>query len=101
MSRSLTFPAIIPMRNATEAELATGARASLPLQAGRRLAGWFGDDPVDAESGWRSADAQRDAAVRLGLVASGAALTGQMARRLQWACEVADHAGYMDTDEGQ
>jgi hypothetical protein len=54
MSRRLTFTAIIPVRNATEEELAAAARASLPLQAGRRLADWFGDDPVDAESGWRS-----------------------------------------------
>ncbi len=99
MSRSLTFPAIIPMRNATEAELATGARASLPLQAGHRLADWFGDDPVDAESGWRSADAQRDAAVTLGLVTSGDAMTGEMARRLHWTYEVAYHAGYMHTSE--
>ena len=38
MSR-LAFPAIIPVRNATEEELAAAARASLPLQAGRRLAG--------------------------------------------------------------
>ena len=65
MSRRLTFPAIIPVRNATEAELAAAARASLPLQAGHRLADWFGDDPVDSESGWRSAHAQRDAAVTL------------------------------------
>jgi hypothetical protein len=41
----LTFPAIIPVRNATEAELAAAARASLTLQAGRWLADWFGDDP--------------------------------------------------------
>ena len=55
MGRRLAFPAIVPVRNATEEELAAAARASLPLQAARRLADWFGDDPVDAESGWRSA----------------------------------------------
>ena len=95
----LTFPAIIPVRNATEAELAAAARASLTLQAGRWLADWFGDDPVDAESGWRSADAQRDAAVTLGLVTSGDAMTSETASRLHWMYEVAYHAGYMHTTE--
>jgi hypothetical protein len=71
MSRRLAFPAIIPVRNAAEEELAAAARASLPLQAGRRLEDWFGDDPVDAESGWRSAHPQRDAAETLSLVARG------------------------------
>jgi hypothetical protein len=37
----LTFPAIIPVRNATEEELAAAARASATLQAGRRLAAWL------------------------------------------------------------
>jgi hypothetical protein len=44
----LTFPAIIPVRNATEEELAAAARASVPLQAGRRLADWL------FEQMWRS-----------------------------------------------
>jgi hypothetical protein len=95
----LTFPAIIPVRNVTQAELAAAARASLPLQAGRRLADWFGDDPVDAESGWRSPDAQRDAAVTLGLVTRGDAMTGETASRLHWIYEVAYHAGYLHTSE--
>jgi hypothetical protein len=99
MSRRLAFPAIIPVRNATEEELAAAARASLPLQAGRRLADWFGDDPVDAESGWRSAHAQRDAAVTLGLVARGDAITGETTSRLRWIYEVAYHAGYLHTSE--
>ena len=77
MSRRLAFPAIIPMRNAADEELAAVARASLPLQAGRRLADWFGDDAVDAESGWRSAHAQRDAAMTLSLVARGTRAAGQ------------------------
>jgi hypothetical protein len=38
MSRRLVFPAIIPVRNAAEKELAAAARASVPLQAGRLLA---------------------------------------------------------------
>ncbi len=46
----LTFPAIIPVRNATEEELAAAARASVPLQAGRRLADWFGDDAARSRS---------------------------------------------------
>jgi hypothetical protein len=85
----LTFPAIIPVRNATEEELAAAAQASVPLQAGRRLADWFGDAPVHAESGWRSADAQRDAAVTLALVTRGDAMTGEAAGRLHWTYEVA------------
>jgi hypothetical protein len=95
----LTFPAIIPVRNATEEELAAAARASATLQAGRRLADWFGDDPVDAESGWRSAHAQRDAAMTLGLVARGDAMTDETASRLHWIYEVAYHAGYVRTSE--
>jgi hypothetical protein len=83
------------VRNATEEELAAAARASLPLQAGRRLADWFGDDPVDAESGWRSAHAQRDAAVTLGLVARGDAITDETTSRLRRIYEVAYHAGYL------
>jgi hypothetical protein len=59
----LTLPAIIPVRNAADEQLAVAARASVPLQAARRLADWFGDQPVDAELGWRSASAQRDAAM--------------------------------------
>src|SRR6266568_3674697 len=98
MSR-LTFPAIIPVRNATEEELAAAARASATLQAGRRLADWFGDDPVDAESGWRSAHAQRDAAMTLGLVARGDAMTDETASRLHWIYEVAYHAEYVRTSE--
>jgi hypothetical protein len=50
MSGCLTFPATIPVRNVTEAELAAAVRASLPLQAAQRLADWFGDGPVDAQS---------------------------------------------------
>jgi hypothetical protein len=96
---ALTFPAIIPVRNVTQAELAAAARASLPLQAGRRLADWFGDDPVDAESGWRSPEAQRDAAVTLGLITRGDAMTGETASRLHWIYEVAYHAGYLHTSE--
>jgi hypothetical protein len=61
----LAFPAIIPLRNATEQELAAAARASSSLQAARRLGDWFGDDPVSAKSGWSSAQAQRDAAMTL------------------------------------
>lgn len=99
MSRRLAFPAIIPVRNPAEEELAAAARASLPLQAGRRLADWFGDDPVDAESGWRSAHAQRDAAVTLGLVARGDTMTGETTSRLRWIYEVAYHAGYLHTSE--
>src|SRR5712691_11133002 len=99
MSRRLAFPAIIPLRNATEKELAAAARASLPLQAGRRLADWFGDDPVDAESGWRSAHAQRDAAVTLGLVARGDAITDETTSQLCWIYEIAYHAGYLHTSE--
>jgi hypothetical protein len=98
MSR-LAFPAIIPVRNAAEEELAAAARASLPLQAGRRLADWFGDDPVDAESGWRSAHAQRDAAETLSLVARGDAITDETTSRLRWIYEVAHHAGYLHTSE--
>jgi len=98
MSR-LTFPAIIPVRNATEAELAAAARTSVTLQAGRGLADWFGDDPVDAESGWRSAHAQRDAAMTLGFVARGDAMTDETASRLHWIYEVAYHAGYVHTSE--
>jgi hypothetical protein len=99
MSRSLTFPAIIPVRNATEAELATAARASVPLQEARRLADWFGDYPVDAESGWRSPAAQLDAAVTLGLVPRGEAMTDETTRRLRWMYEVAYHAGYVHASE--
>jgi hypothetical protein len=99
MSRRLAFPAIIPVRNATEAELAAAARASLSLQAGRRLADWFGDDPADAESGWRSAHAQRDAAATLSLVARGDAITDETTSRLRWIYEVAYHAGYLHTSE--
>ena len=99
MSRSLTLPAIIPLRNATEAELAAAARASTPLRAGRRLADWFGDDPVDAQSGWRSARAQRDAAMTLGLVTGGDAMTGETTSRLGWIFEVAYHAGYVHMSE--
>ncbi len=99
MSRRLAFPAIIPVRNATEKELVAAARASLPLQAGRRLADWFGDDPVDAESGWRSAHAQRDAAVTLGLAARGDTITDETTSRLRWIYEVAYHAGYLHTSE--
>ncbi len=98
MSR-LAFPAIIPVRKAAKEELAAAARASLPLQAGRRLAGWFGDDPVDAQSGWRSAPAQREAAVTLGLLARGDAITGETTSRLHWIYEVAYHAGYLHTSE--
>ncbi len=98
MSR-LTFPAIIPLRSATEEELAAAARASLPLQAGRRLADWFGDDPVDAESGWRSADAQRDVAMTLGLVTGSDAMTDETTSRLRWTYEIAYHAGYLHTSE--
>src|ERR1700730_5451901 len=85
----LTFPAIIPVRNATEEELAAAAQASVPLQAGRRLADWFGDDPVHAEPGWRPADAQRDAAITLGLVTRGDAMSGEAAGGLHWIYEVA------------
>jgi hypothetical protein len=99
MSRSLTFPATIPVRNVTEAELAASARASMPLQAGRRLADWFGEAPVDAESAWPSARAQRDAALTLGLVAGGDAMTDETASRLRWIYEVAYHAGYLHTSE--
>lgn len=99
MGRRLTFPATIPVRNATEEELAAAARASMPLEAGRRLADWFGDDPVDAESGWRSADAQRDAAMTLGLVTRGDAMTDQTTSRLRWLYEVAYHAGYVHASE--
>jgi hypothetical protein len=99
MSRRLVFPAIIPVRNATEEELAAAARASVPLQAGRRLAAWFGDGPVDAESGWRSARAQQDAAVTLGLVARGDAITGETTSWLRWIYEVAYHAGYLHVSE--
>ena len=95
MSGRLTFPATIPVRNVTEAELAAAARASLPLQAGRRLADWFGDGPVDAQSGWRSPCAQRDAALTLGLAAGGDAVTDEATSRLQWIYEVAYHAGYV------
>src|SRR5258708_28817841 len=95
----LTFPATIPGRNATEAELAAAARACGPLHAARRLADWFGDDPVDAESGWRSAYAQQDAAVTLGLVARGDAMTEETASRLSWTYEVAFHAGYLHTSD--
>ena len=98
MSR-LAFPAIIPVRNAAKEELAAAARASLPLQSGRRLADWFGDDPVDAESGWRSAHAQRDAAETLSLVARGDAITDETTSRLRWIYEVAYHAGYLHTSE--
>lgn len=97
--RSLTFPAIIPVRHATEEELAAAARASVTLRAGRRLADWFGDDPVDAESGWRSAHAQQDAAVKLSLVARGDAMTDEATSRLRWFYEVAYHAGYLHTSE--
>jgi hypothetical protein len=99
MSRRLAFPAIIPGAECDRRGLAAAARASLPLQAGRRLADWFGDDPVDAESGWRSAQAQRDAAVTLGLVARGDAITDETASRLRWIYEVAYHAGYLHTSE--
>lgn len=99
MGRRLTFPATIPVRNATEEELAAAARASMPLQAARRLADWFGDDPVDAESGWRSADAQRDAAVTLGLVTRGDAMTDETTSGLRWIYEVAYHAGYVHASE--
>ena len=99
MSRRLAFPAIIPVRNATEEELAAAARASVPLQAGRRLAAWFGDGPMDAESGWRSAHAQQDAAVTLGLVARGDAITDETTSRLRWIYEVAYHAGYLHVSE--
>jgi hypothetical protein len=99
MGRSLTFPATIPVRNATEEELAAAARASMPLQAAQRLADWFGDDPVDAESGWRSADAQRDAAMTLGLVTRGDPITDETTSRLRWIYEVAYHAGYVHTSE--
>ena len=95
MSGRLTFPATIPVRNVTEAELAAAARASLPLQAARRLADWFGDGPVDAQSGWRSPYAQPDAALTLGLVAGGDAVTDETTSRLQWIYEVAYHAGYV------
>lgn len=100
MSRHLTFPAIVPVRNVTEAELGAAARASLPLQAGRRLADWFGDAPVDAQSGWRSPRAQWDAALELGLVAGGGgAMTDGRTSRLHWIYEVAYHAGYVHTSE--
>ena len=99
MSRRLAFPAIIPVRNATEEQLAATARASVPLQAGRRLAAWFGDGPVDAGSGWRSAHAQQDAAVTLGLVARGDAITDETTSRLRWIYEVAYHAGYLHASE--
>jgi hypothetical protein len=99
MGRRLTFPATIPVRNATEEELAAAARASMPLQAAQRLADWFGDDPVDAESGWRSADAQRDAAMTLGLVTRGDAMTDETTNRLRWIYEVAYHAGYVHASE--
>jgi hypothetical protein len=99
MSRRLTFPATIPVRNATEAELAASARTSMPLRAGRRLADWFGDGPVDAESGWRSARAQRDAALTLGLVTDGDAMTDETTSRLHWIYEVAYHAGYLHTSK--
>src|SRR5258708_39079674 len=95
----LTFPATIPVRNATEAELAAAARACGPLHAARRLADWFGDDPVDAEPGWRSAYAQQDAAVTLGLVARGDAMTEEPASRLRWSYEVPCHAGYLHTSD--
>jgi hypothetical protein len=55
--------------------------------------------PVDAQSGWRSAHAQRDAAVTLGLVARGDAITGETASRLRWIYEVAYHAEYLHTSE--
>jgi hypothetical protein len=45
MSRRLAFPAIIPMRNVTDEKLAARARASLPLQARRRLADCSGMTP--------------------------------------------------------
>ena len=99
MSRCLTFPATIPVRNVTEAELAAAARASLPLQDGRRLADWFGDGPVDAQSGWRSPRAQRDAAQTLGLVVGGDAMTDETVSRLHWIYEVAYHAGYVHVSE--
>src|SRR6266480_389954 len=100
MSPSLTFSPTLPVRNVTEAELAASARASMPLQAGRRLADWFGDGPVDAESAWRSARAQRDAALTLGLVTGGDAMTDETASRLRWIYEVAYHAGYLHTSKG-
>src|SRR5258708_33887671 len=96
----LTFPATIPVRNATEAELAAAARACGPLHAARRLADWFGDDPVDAESGWRSAYAQQDAAVTLGLVARGGAMTAETASRLSWTYAAAFHPAYLHTRAG-
>lgn len=71
----------------------------MPLQAARRLADWFGDDPVDAESGWRSADAQRDAAMTLGLIARGDAMTDETTSGLRWIYEVAYHAGYVHASE--
>jgi hypothetical protein len=95
----LYFPAVIPVRHASEAELAAAARASAALAAGRALADWFGDGGVDAESGWNSAHAQREAATTLGLVAGGGATTGETASRLHWIFEVACHAGYVQTSD--
>ena len=95
MSSVLTLPAIIPVRNAADEQLAVAARASVPLQAARRLADWFGDQPVDAELGWRSASAQRDAAMAVGLVTADEPVTGETIRLLHWLFAVAFHAGYV------
>ena len=50
---------------------------------------------MDAQSGWRSPCAQRDAALTLGLAAGGDAVTDEATSRLRWIYEVAYHAGYM------
>ena len=67
----------------------------MPLQAARRLADWFGGRPVDAELGWRSASAQRDAAMAVGLVTADGLVTGETIRLLHWLFAVAFHAGYV------
>lgn len=55
---------------------------------------------MDAQSGWRSPRAQRDAALELGLVAGGGgAMTDGRTSRLHWIYEVAYHAGYVHTSE--
>jgi hypothetical protein len=96
MGQRLTLPALIPVRNPAEAELAAAARASVTLQTARRLADWFGDAPVDVASGWNSVHAQRDAAIQLGLMPAGdGAVTPETASRLHWIYEVAIHSGYL------
>lgn len=82
LRKSVLLPSVIPVRHPDETELTATVRALPILRSAQALADWVGDTPTDVAAGWRSPEAQLDAARTLGLISGDDTMTPEIISRL-------------------